>query len=449
MSSDSIKVIGGGLAGCEAAWQAAEQGLTVELFEMRPVTGTAAHKTDYLAELVCSNSLGSALPDRATGLLQNELRGLGSMLMECAETARVPAGGALAVDRERFAMLVTEHMEEHPRITLKREEVVTFPEGPVIVATGPLTSDAFSRSLVIFTGEDRLFFYDALAPLIAAESINMDVAFKASRYDRGDSKGGDYINCPFNRDEYFAFVEALKTAQRITLKDFEKDLDTGVTAGKGYFESCLPVEVIAGRGDRSLSFGPMRPVGLIDPRTDRRAYAVLQLRQDNLAASLYNMVGFQTNLTYGEQQRVFRMVPGLEQAEFERFGQMHRNTFVMAPKLLDATLQTRLRPDVFMAGQVTGVEGYAGSIGAGLIAGSNIARYIKGQQLLQLPLTSMLGALLHYISHAEPSHFQPMKANFGILPALASTQRLKKRERALGYVSRGMRELETYVKSML
>jgi methylenetetrahydrofolate--tRNA-(uracil-5-)-methyltransferase len=338
-------VIGGGLAGSEAAWQAAQRGLHVRLFEMRPALQTGAHQTHDLAELVCSNSLGSNLPDRASGVLKDETRILGSMLLECAEQAALPAGGALAVDRELFARLVTERVENHPGIEIVREEIKEIPSGPTILASGPLTSPTLSRSIAALSGEEHLFFFDAIAPVIHAESINMDIAFRASRYgvqsrplttdaavnapSSAQEDEGDYINCPFTREEYYAFVDALMSAERIELRSFEEAIKTGVKAGH-FFEGCLPVEVIAERGIDSLAFGPMRPVGIRDPRTGKRPYAVVQLRQDNLAGSLYNIVGFQTNLKFPEQKRVLRLIPGLENAEFMRYGQMHRNTFIAA-----------------------------------------------------------------------------------------------------------------------
>jgi len=437
-------VIGGGLAGSEAAFQGAQRGLKVRLYEMRPTSPTGAHQTGDLAELVCSNSLGSNLPDRASGVLKNELRRLGSLLLDCAEEAALPAGGALAVDREGFARLVTARIEAHPNIELVREEVKEIPSTPVIVASGPLTSDSLSKSIAVLSGEEHLFFFDAIAPVIAADSINMDIAFRASRYGAGEQDEGDYINCPFNRDEYLAFVEALQTAERIELRAFEEAIREGVKAGH-FFEGCLPVEIIAARGRDSLAFGPMRPVGLTDPRTGHRPWAVVQLRQDNLAGSLYNMVGFQTNLKFPEQRRVLRMIPGLENAEFVRYGQMHRNTFIASPKLLRPTLQHIQREDLFFAGQITGVEGYMGNIATGALAGINAARLLKGQVPLTLPETTMLGALCHYVTHADLKDFQPMKANFGILPPLALTGKHGKRERGAAHAERALRDLETYL----
>lgn len=439
-------IIGGGLAGSEAAWQAAQRGLNVALYEMRPATPTGAHESDYLAELVCSNSLGSNAPDRAGGVLKAELRRLGSMLLECAEATALPAGSALAVDRQGFAMRVTERISAHPNIRLVREEMPEIPTGPAIIASGPLTSTRLSQSIAALSGEDHLYFFDAIAPIVNADSIDMSIAFRASRYDKGEQDEGDYINCPFNKDEYYAFVEALQNAERIELKTFEMELESGVKAGH-FFEGCLPVEIIARRGEKALAFGPMRPVGLIDPRSGRRPYAVVQLRQDNLAGNLYNLVGFQTNLKFPEQRRVLRMIPGLGQAEFARYGQMHRNTFIASPRLLRPTLQWHNRDDLFFAGQITGVEGYMGNIATGLLAGWNAARLLGGQPPLSLPVTTMLGALCHYVTHANMKDFQPMKSNFGILPPLESADTLHKRERAAAYAARAARDLEEFLES--
>jgi len=434
-------VIGGGLAGSEAAYQAAQRGLKVQLFEMRPTLQTGAHQTHDLAELVCSNSLGSNLPDRASGLLKNELRILSSMLLECAESASLPAGGALAVDRELFARLVTERIENQPNIEIVREEVKEIPSLPAIIASGPLTSPGLSESIAALSGENHLFFFDAIAPIVHANTINIEIAFRASRYDKGEQDEGDYINCPFTKDEYYAFVEALLQAQRIELRAFEDAIRSGVKAGH-FFEGCLPVEIIAERGVDSLAFGPMRPVGLRDPRTGKRPYAVVQLRQDNLAGSLYNLVGFQTNLKFPEQKRVFRLIPGLEDAEFLRYGQMHRNTFIASPKLLRPTLQHMQREDLFFAGQITGVEGYMGNIATGLLAGWNAARLHHNELPITLPQTTMLGALCHYVTHADLKDFQPMKANFGILPSLEFSSKVGKHERGSAYAERALSDLQ-------
>lgn len=439
----TITVIGGGLAGSEAAWQIAQRGIPVNLYEMRPVRQTPAHTTDRLAELVCSNSLGSILPDRAPGLLKTELRRLGSMVLAAAEKAAVPAGGALAVDRDIFAEAVTENIENHPLITLKREEVTDIPAGITIIATGPLTSDALADSIAQMSGTEHLYFFDAIAPIVTAESIDMSIAFRASRYERGENDAGDYINCPFTKEEYDAFVAALLAAEKIELKKFEeKELK------ENFFEMCLPVEEMARRGEKALAFGPMRPVGLHDPRTGKRPYAVIQLRQDNLAGSLYNLVGFQTNLKWGEQKRIFRMIPGLQNAEFVRYGQMHRNTYINAPALVRDTLQWRTRDDLFFAGQIVGFEGYVGNIGSGLLAGINAARLASGQSPVTLPKTTMLGALAHYISHAEPKDFQPMKANFGILPPFMPKIR-NKRARYQAYADRALAALKPIAEEVL
>jgi len=440
----NLTIIGGGLAGSEAAWQAAQSGIKVRLYEMRPTNPTGAHLSGNLAELVCSNSLGSNLPDRASGVLKNELRQLNSMLLECAEASALPAGAALAVDREAFAHRVTQKIESHPNIEVIRAEMKEIPQTPVIIASGPLTSESLSQSIAKLSGSEHLFFFDAIAPIVHAESINMEIAFRASRYGKGDQDEGDYINCPFTKEEYYAFVSALQSAERIELRSFEEAIRAGVKAGQ-FFEGCLPVEVIAERGVDSLAFGPMRPVGLRDPRTGHRPYGVVQLRQDNLAGSLYNLVGFQTNLKFPEQKRVLRMIPGLENAEFERFGQMHRNTFIASPKLLRPTLQHISRDDLFFAGQITGVEGYMGNIATGLLAGINAARLLGGKNLHTLPNETMLGSLCHYITHADLKDFQPMKANFGILPTLALEKKIGKRERGQLYADRAANTLKNYL----
>ncbi|GAB4553627.1 MAG: FADH(2)-oxidizing methylenetetrahydrofolate--tRNA-(uracil(54)-C(5))-methyltra nsferase TrmFO [Anaerolineae bacterium] len=435
-----LTVIGGGLAGTEAAYQAAERGLRVALYEMRPHKRTPAHQTDHLAELVCSNSLGSALPDRAPGLLKNELRRLNSLILHAANRAAVPAGGALAVDRVVFAQEITHTIESHPNIRLIREEVTHIPDTPCIIASGPLTADALAREIATLIGNDSLYFYDAISPIVDASTIDMSIAFRASRYGRGEDDAGDYLNCPMNREEYEAFVDALLTAETYTLHDFERE-------DPKFFEMCLPVEQIAKRGRDSLAFGPMRPVGLRDPRTGRRPYAVVQLRQDNIAGTLYNIVGFQTNLKWGEQDRVFRMIPGLSNAEILRHGQMHRNTYINAPRLLNPTMQYRERATLFFAGQITGVEGYVGNAGTGLLAGINLTRHLKGEPLISLPQTTMLGALCWYVTHAEAGSFEPMKANYGILPPLDNPPR-GKRERAAAYSARALTDLEAYLASV-
>jgi methylenetetrahydrofolate--tRNA-(uracil-5-)-methyltransferase len=436
--SDLI-VVGGGLAGCEAAWQAANHGVDVTLFEMRPACMTPAHVTDRLAELVCSNSLGSDLPDRAAGVLKRELRQLDSLIMRCADETAVPAGGALAVDRQRFADAVTHAITHHPRITLRREEVTAIPQMPAIIASGPLTSSTLAADIARLTGQDHLYFYDAVAPIIAADSIDMTVAFRASR--RGNAAGADYINCPMSRSDYDAFVDALVSAETIELKSFERE-------DEQFFEGCLPVEVIAKRGRESLAYGPLRPVGLCDPRTGKRPWAVVQLRQDDLAATLYNMVGFQTNLKWSEQARVFRMIPGLAHAEFLRYGMMHRNTFINTPQLLDPTMQYRQRSDLFFAGQITGVEGYIGNAATGYVAGRNAAQWLAGESPFTFPPETMVGALCHYVTHANPVTFQPMKASFGILPPLNPPIRVKG-ERNVEYIRRATRVFSEFQSMLL
>ena len=421
LGAPTVTVVGGGLAGSEAAWQLANRGVRVRLYEMRPVRPTVAHTTDRLAELVCSNSMGSTQPDRALGILKNEMSALGSMIIATAFKHAVPAGSALAVSRDDFAAEVTANIHSHPNIEVVREEITTIPDGPTLLATGPLTSDALTAQIQALTGQQYLYFYDAMAPIVAADSIDMNIAFRQSRYGRDSELGqdeGDYINCPLNRAEYAAFVQAVQAAPKIQLKESDKELER-------YFEGCMPIEVLAGRDLQALAFGPMRPVGLSDPRTNRRPYAVVQLRQDNVAGTLYNMVGFQTNMRWGAQEDVLRLIPGLAEAEFVRLGQMHRNTFINSPTLLHPTLQFRTRPDLFFAGQITGTEGYVGSTMGGLIAGINIARQLHGQAMLELPRTTMIGALLYYITHAESDNFQPMKANMGLLPEIPQRIRSK------------------------
>jgi methylenetetrahydrofolate--tRNA-(uracil-5-)-methyltransferase len=404
------------------------------LYEMRPKTMTPAHFSDRLAELVCSNSLGSNLADRAPGLLKEELRQLGSVVIACADATSVPAGGALAVDREAFARMVTDRVSSHPRITVRREEVAAIPEGhPVVLATGPLTSPTLAAAIALITGAGQLYFYDAMAPIVAAESVDMRVAFRASRYREGE---GDYLNCPMNQVEYQRFVQELLRAETVPLRDFERE-------DPRFFEACLPVEELASRGEKALAFGPLKPVGLIDPRTGRRPYAVVQLRQDNQAATLYNMVGFQTNLKWGEQERVFRLIPGLERAAFVRLGQMHRNTYINSPTLLRPSMQFRDRDDLFFAGQLTGTEGYIGSVASGLVAGLNLARFALGRRLVSFPQTTMIGALCHYICNDVADRFQPMKANFGLVPPLDPPVR-RKRERYIAYARRALADLECF-----
>jgi methylenetetrahydrofolate--tRNA-(uracil-5-)-methyltransferase len=447
---ENLIIIGGGLSGCEAAWQAAQRGIKVMLFEMRPLVPTGAHTSSDLAELVCSNSLGSNLMDRASGLLKEEIRRLNSLLLKCAEATAIPAGGALAVDREAFAGLVTDRITTHPNIEVIRQEVADIPDGPVIIASGPLTSPSLSDAISRLTGCEHLFFFDAIAPIVMLDSINMEIAFRASRYDRGSLAEGDYINCPFSKQQYTHFLDALLAAECTELKGFESNIQRGVNAGaRGYFEGCLPVEILARRDPEALTFGPMRPVGLTHHLTAAgRPYAIVQLRQDNVAGTLYNLVGFQTNLKQSEQLRVFRMIPGLENAEFVRYGQMHRNTFIFSPAVLLPTLQFRKREDIFFAGQITGVEGYMGNIATGLLAGINAANLLLGEPLLKLPDTTMLGALCLYICSASEWDFQPMKANFGLLPASKEIHNIRsQRERAKAHCDLALRTLDDFLAS--
>ena len=430
-------IVGGGLAGSEAAWQAARAGVRVVLYEMRPVRQTPAHETAHLAELVCSNSLGSMLVNKAPGLLKAELRGLGSLILACAEQTAVPAGSSLAVDRTNFAELVSRRVEEHPLITVVREEMEGIPGGPAIIASGPLTSEALAADLQRLSGEEHLYFYDAVSPIVHADSIDMNIAFRQSRYDQGEQVQGDYINCPLNKEEYDGLVRAMLGADTITLKQFERE-------DPHFFEGCMPVEAMAARGHDALAYGPLRPVGLIDPRTRKRPYAVVQLRQDNVSASLYNMVGFQTNLRWGEQKRVLQLIPGLQSAEFLRYGMMHRNTYINSPRLLQPTLQLRSRADLFFAGQITGVEGYMGNAGTGLAAGINAARLLQGNSPVIFPTGTMLGALCHYVTHADPKDFQPMKANFGLFPPPQA--KMSKSDRGLWYAQRALTKMRRFAR---
>ena len=435
----TVTVVGGGLAGTEAAWQLAQRGISVRLFEMRPVRQTPAHVTDRLAELVCSNSMGSTLPDRALGILKNEMLQMGSFVIRTAFKHALPAGQALAVGRDEFAEEITGSIASHPRITLLRQEVTAIPEGPTILATGPLTSDALTRAVQALTGP-YLYFYDAMAPIVTSESIDTSIAFRRNRWDKAGSEGtddGDYLNCPLNQNEYEAFVEALVAAPRLELSGADKELER-------YFEGCMPIEALAQRGKDALAFGPMRPVGLRDPSTGERPFAVVQLRQDNVAGTLYNLVGFQTNVKWGAQAEVLRMIPGLKEAEFVRLGQMHRNTFINSPTLLEPTLQFKGRDDLFFAGQITGTEGYVGSALGGLLSGINMARLLRNETPMQLPRATMSGALFHYITNAEADDFQPMKANMGLLPTLPERVR-NKRERYAAYAARAKRDLEEYL----
>jgi methylenetetrahydrofolate--tRNA-(uracil-5-)-methyltransferase len=468
----AVRIVGGGLAGCEAAWQAASRGVAVLLYEMRPARATAVHKTDRLAELVCSNSFRGDKLDNAVGLLKEEMRRLDSIVMRAAEASRVPAGAALAVDRERFAETITSAITGHPLITISREEVTAIPPSterdPVIIATGPLTSEALSRDLARLVGSDHLYFYDAISPIVLAETIDRSKVFRASRWGRSlrpvrlkpdttsevpesdvrsvrlqpdspacgiDDGEGDYLNCPMTRDEYERFYDALITAESATVHDFDKER---------FFEGCLPIEVMAHRGRDTLRFGPMKPVGLVDPRTGREPYAAVQLRQDNLAGDHFSLVGFQTQIKWGDQARVLRMIPGLEQAEFVRFGMVHRNTYVNGPTVLAETWQVRTHPTLFFAGQMSGVEGYVESAASGLLAGVNAAAMARGESVSSVPRTTAIGALAYYVSHANPAHYEPSNITFGIMPPLDAAPKSKKL-RNLALAERALRDLQAWV----
>ncbi|HXH70885.1 MAG TPA: methylenetetrahydrofolate--tRNA-(uracil(54)-C(5))-methyltransferase (FADH(2)-oxidizing) TrmFO [Pyrinomonadaceae bacterium] len=434
-----INVIGGGFAGVEAAWQAAENGAKVKLFEMRPVQKTPAHRTEKLAEIVCSNSLKSDEIGSAPYLLKEELRRGNSLVMEAAEKTKVPAGAALAVDRGKFADYITEKIENHPNITLIREETKVIPEDEItIIATGPLTSDALTLEIMRLTGDDQLYFYDAIAPIVAADSIDMNIAFKAARYGKG---GDDYINCPFDREQYEVFYNALVEAKSVPLKRFE---DTK------WFEACLPIEELARRGVDTLRFGCMKPKGLPLPATGREPYAAVQLRQENLMADAFSLVGFQNHLRYGEQERVLRLIPGMENADFLQFGQIHRNTFINSPKILKDTLQTRETPNIFFAGQITGVEGYIESVGTGWLAGLNAARLMRNENLITAPTSSAIGALCRYVANTETKNFQPVNITFGLLEELPLELRKKyrnKRERHNVQVELALKDWDEWLNS--
>ncbi|MDD2580683.1 MAG: methylenetetrahydrofolate--tRNA-(uracil(54)-C(5))-methyltransferase (FADH(2)-oxidizing) TrmFO [Desulfuromonadaceae bacterium] len=435
MSENIITIIGGGLAGCEAAWQAAQRGITVILHEMKPQRFSPAHQLPGLAELVCSNSLRGISLDNAVGLLKEELRRCGSLTMEAAEATCVPAGGALAVDRQLFSDYVTNKISSHPLIRIERTEATAIPaEGIVVIASGPLTSDALAASLANLTG-DRLYFYDAIAPIVTADSLDMTRVFAASRYGKGDSD--DYLNCPLNEEEYLRFIDELNRGEKVPARDFEKIV---------HFEGCMPVEELASRGVETLRFGPMKPVGLINPDTGHEAHAVIQLRAENREKTMYNLVGFQTKLTYGEQRRIFRLIPGLENAEFVRLGSMHRNTFINSPALLDSTQQLKSDPRIFFAGQITGVEGYVESAASGFLAGIAAARAVQGQPIpLPSPETA-LGALMHHITNADVKHFQPMNVNYGLFPELPG--RVKKKERRQKLAERALAALQEWESSI-
>lgn len=453
-----VRIVGGGLAGSEAAWQIASRGVPVTLYEMRPVRPTPVHKTDRLAELVCSNSFRGDKLDNAVGVLKEEMRRLGSIVMRAADAARVPAGAALAVDRERFAAQITETLVSHPLVSVVREEVTRLPEpdgAPWIIATGPLTSDALSAEIVRFVGAEHLSFYDAISPIVLAESLDHSKVFRQSRWDRSlrpagsdagcargeeaqDGADGDYLNCPLTKAEYDAFYDAVVAAESATVHDFDR---------ANFFEGCLPIEVMAHRGRDTLRFGPMKPVGLIDPRTGRQPYAVVQLRQDNLAGDHWSLVGFQTQLKWGEQARVLRMIPGLERAEFVRFGMVHRNTYLNGPTVLRATWQTKARADLFFAGQVSGVEGYVESAASGLIAGRNAAALALGQPVDAPPRTTAIGALGYYVSHADARHYQPTNITFGIMAPLddrPGAARLKGADRRRALAQRALAEIDRW-----
>lgn len=436
-----IHVIGGGLAGCEAAWQIARARVPVVLYEMRPGRSTPAHKTGSLAELVCSNSLKSESENTAPWLLKEELRRLGSLLLRCAEAARVPGGQALTVDRDVFASEVSRAIEATPLIELRREEVTSLPsESIVVIASGPLTSDALSAEIARVTGSDRLFFYDSISPVVDADTIDLSVVFRASRYGKSIDGTGDYLNCPFDKPQYEAFLDALVTAREHTPK---------IADDVPYFEACLPIEELARRGPDTLRFGPMKPVGLTDPRTDRRPYAAVQLRQETLRADSYNLVGFQNYLAYGEQKRVFRMIPGLEQAEFLRYGQIHRNTYINAPALLAPTLALRTEPRIFFAGQISGIEGYVESIATGWLAGRNAAAAALGETPETMPRETAMGSLTHYVSAADPRNYQPANTTFDLLPTLDDATRARigrnKRDRKAEVCRRALAALDAYI----
>jgi len=434
VTNQGITIIGGGLAGCEAAWQAATRGIPVTLFEMKPQRFSEAHALPSLAELVCSNSLRGAGLENAVGLLKEEMRRLDSLFMTAADATRVPAGGALAVDRELFSRYITEKIEAHPLIKLVREEVTGIPhQGIVILASGPLTSDPLAAAISALTGP-YLYFYDAIAPIVTAASIDMDTVFRASRYGKGDSD--DYLNCPMTKEEYDAFIAALLAGDKVTTRDFEKLI---------HFEGCMPVEEMASRGPDTLRFGPMKPVGLVDPRTGKEPHAVVQLRMENREATLYNLVGFQTKLTYPEQKKIFRMIPGLQQAEFVRLGSMHRNTFINAPQILTATLQMKTNPRILFAGQITGVEGYVESAATGFLAGITAALLTEHGPDATIPVppaTTAHGALIRHITEADPHHFQPMNINYGLFPAI--TGRMKKAERRSRLSERALLDLDAW-----
>jgi len=432
MTTSHITIIGAGLAGCEAAWQAAAEGLQVTLYEMKPQRYSPAHQSPLLGELVCSNSLRGAGMNNAVGCLKEELRRCQSLIMSAADATAVPAGGALAVDRDLFAEYLTSHIEQHPAITLVRKEVVEIPaEGPVIIASGPLTSEPLAERVAALTGSEHLYFYDAIAPIVEADSIDFSIAWRASRYGKG---GDDYVNCPLDRDEYMTFVQALRQGERVKAREFEKEI---------HFEGCMPIEEMADRGEMTLAFGPMKPVGLPDPRTGHDPFAVVQLRQEDRNASLYNLVGFQTKLTYPEQKRIFSTIPGLAGARFSRLGSMHRNTFLNAPRCLNRQLQLATDPRLFFAGQITGVEGYVESAACGFLAGLFASRIARALPVPQPPRETAIGALLGHLSEADPEHFQPMNVNYGLFPPLDGRKR-KRADRRLAMAERALEAVDQW-----
>ncbi|MBV7320660.1 MULTISPECIES: FADH(2)-oxidizing methylenetetrahydrofolate--tRNA-(uracil(54)-C(5))-methyltransferase TrmFO [Bacillus] len=435
MNQQTVNVIGAGLAGSEAAWQLAKRGIQVRLYEMRPVKQTPAHHTDKFAELVCSNSLRSNTLANAVGVLKEEMRALDSAIIAAADECSVPAGGALAVDRHEFAASVTNRVKNHPNVTVVNEEVTEIPEGPTIIATGPLTSESLSAQLKELTGEDYLYFYDAAAPIVEKESLDMDKVYLKSRYDKGEAA---YLNCPMTEEEFDRFHEALTSAETVPLKEFEKEI---------FFEGCMPIEVMAKRGKKTMLFGPMKPVGLEHPVTGKRPYAVVQLRQDDAAGTLYNIVGFQTHLKWGDQKEVLKLIPGLENVEIVRYGVMHRNTFINSPSLLKPTYQFKKRNDLFFAGQMTGVEGYVESAASGLVAGINAAKLVLGEELVTFPQETAIGSMAHYITTTNQKNFQPMNANFGLLKDLPVKIKNKK-ERNEQYANRAIETIQTISKTI-
>ncbi|HFK1455232.1 TPA: FADH(2)-oxidizing methylenetetrahydrofolate--tRNA-(uracil(54)-C(5))-methyltransferase TrmFO [Bacillus cereus] len=432
MTTQVVNVIGAGLAGSEAAYQIAKRGVQVRLYEMRPVRQTPAHHTDKFAELVCSNSLRANTLTNAVGVIKEEMRLMDSVIIRAADECSVPAGGALAVDRHEFAAKVTEYVKKHPNVTVMNEEITEIPEGPTIIATGPLTSPDLSAQLKELTGEDYFYFYDAAAPIVEKDSIDMNKVYLKSRYDKGEAA---YLNCPMTEEEFDRFYEALIAAETVPLKEFEKEI---------FFEGCMPVEVMASRGRQTLVFGPMKPVGLEDPKTGKTPYAVVQLRQDDAAGTLYNIVGFQTHLKWGPQKEVLQLIPGLENAEIVRYGVMHRNTFINSPNLLRPTYQYKQRDDLFFAGQMTGVEGYVESAASGLLAGINAARLVKGEEPVVLPPVTAMGSMANYITATNAKNFQPMNANFGLFAPLEKKIK-KKAERNEAYATRALETIRNFV----